>query len=131
LSGANVEVQEAGANGRPQRGRTPPPFQADAAAIAEMARLARAVAHPVRVRILAFLAGQPTCFHGELADHLPLAKSTISQHLKVLREAGLVKVRTHGSRSNYCLRAEGVERLAVLAAGLRDLGGTPLPGGQP
>ena len=51
----------------------------------ELARLAQALGHPARVRILRFLLEQRECFAGAIVDHLPLAQSTVSQHLKVLR----------------------------------------------
>ena len=57
----------------------------------ELARLAKAIGHPARVQILRFLAGRTACMCGDIVDELPLAQSTVSQHLKILKEAGLIR----------------------------------------
>lgn len=85
---------------------------------ARRAALAKALAHPARVAILRTLAARGTCVCGEIVDVLPLAQATVSQHLKVLREAGLVRGATDGPRSCYCLDREG---LALAAASFADL----------
>jgi DNA-binding transcriptional ArsR family regulator len=74
--------------------------------------LAKALSHPVRIRILEILAGNRGCVCGGLVGLLPLAQSTVSQHLKELREAGLIKGEIDGPRICYCL-----DRRAVAAAG--------------
>ena len=84
----------------------------------ELAGLARAVAHPARVRILRILAGKKGCICGELVDALPLAQSTVSQHLKILKEAGLIRGEIDGPRVCYCLAPEVLRRLRVLICGL-------------
>ena len=84
----------------------------------ELARLCKALAHPVRVRILRLLARQASCMYGALADRLPLAQSTVSQHLSVLKQAGLVKGELDGPRVCYCLDREALRRLRVLVADL-------------
>ncbi|HUG39568.1 MAG TPA: metalloregulator ArsR/SmtB family transcription factor, partial [Longimicrobiales bacterium] len=73
-----------------------------------LARLAKAVGHPVRAGIVRQLASQDSCQYGALTDRVPLAKSTISQHLKVLREAGLVRGEVDGPRVCYCIDPVGL-----------------------
>jgi len=84
----------------------------------ELATLARALAHPARVRILRILAGKKGCICGELVDALPLAQSTVSQHLKILKQAGLIRGEIDGPRICYCLAPEALRRLRVLICGL-------------
>lgn len=72
----------------------------------EMARLAetaRALAHPVRIRILRILAERNVCICGEIVRLLPLSQSTVSQHLKALKGAGLIKGEVEGPKTCYCL----------------------------
>ena len=56
-----------------------------------IARYAKAMGHPARMAILQFLAGRETCFFGDIHEELPIAKATVSQHLKELKEAGLIQ----------------------------------------
>jgi ArsR family transcriptional regulator len=79
----------------------------DADALAEGLK---ALAHPARLRILEILAARRSCVCGEVVEVMPLAQATVSQHLKVLKEAGLVRGTIDGRNSCYCLDA------AVLAA---------------
>lgn len=83
-----------------------------------LARLAKAIGHPVRAGIVRLLARQRTCQYGDLSDLLPLAKSTVSQHLKVLREAGLVREEVDGPRTCYCIDPTGLQRLKLLVGSL-------------
>ncbi len=83
----------------------------------ELAALTKAVGHPVRVRILRLLGGNDGCV-GELVELLPVAQSTVSQHLKILKDAGLVRGEVDGPRSSYCLDPRGVRRLRALTAAL-------------
>ena len=83
-----------------------------------LARLAKAVGHPARVRILRLLAHRSTCVCGEIVDELPLAQSTVSQHLKLLKEAGLVRGTVDGPRVCYCLEPSALSRLKALVAAL-------------
>lgn len=85
---------------------------------AELARLAAALGHPARVAIIRLLKQKGVCICGEIVEVLPLAQSTVSQHLKTLKEAGLVQGETDGPRSCYCLNPAALERLQTL---LRDL----------
>lgn len=92
---------------------TPAPDpQADAAGRDALAVRLRALAHPARLAMLERLAGQDGCVCGEIVRALPLAQSTVSQHLKVLMEAGLIRSRTEGQRSSYCLDLAALDRLA-------------------
>lgn len=86
----------------------------------EVALLAKALGHPARVRILRMLLSRDACYCGELVDELPLAQATVSQHLKVLKAAGLIVGEIDGPRVGYCASrgrlAELHEGLAVLLA---------------
>lgn len=88
------------------------------AADAELAALAKAIAHPARVQILRLLARQDACMYGDIADMLPLAQSTVSQHLKILKDSGLVKGSIDGPRVCYCVDPAVLRRLRMLVAGL-------------
>ncbi len=68
-----------------------------------IARYAKALSHPIRVRILLFLDSQSCCFTGELTEEIPMAQSTISQHLKELKEAGLIQGDVMPPRVKYCI----------------------------
>jgi ArsR family transcriptional regulator len=80
--------------------------------IASLASGARALGHPMRVRIVRLLAAQPECSGSELFASLPLAQSTVSEHLRVLKDAGLITARQAGARVLYCLEAEAISRIA-------------------
>ena len=84
----------------------------------ELARMAAALGHPARVRILRFLMEQRECFAGAIVDHLPLAQSTVSQHLKVLREAGLIRGDMEGLHICYCANTERLRSVALLVEAL-------------
>ena len=84
----------------------------------ELAKLAKALGHPVRVRIVRILAQKSTCICGELVDELPVGQSTVSQHLKCLKEAGLVQGSIDGPRVCYCLSPTAVKQLKILVAAL-------------
>jgi DNA-binding transcriptional ArsR family regulator len=71
-----------------------------------IASISRALAHPVRVRILQLLDGETCCFTGELTGHIPMAQSTISQHLKVLLDAGLIQGQIDPPKVKYCICRE-------------------------
>ncbi len=69
----------------------------------ELAELAKALAHPARIAILKELAKRNTCICGEIVEVLPLAQSTVSQHLKELQQAGLIQGTVEGVKSCYCI----------------------------
>ena len=84
----------------------------------ELADLAKALGHPARVRILAILIARNACVCGDIVDEIPLAQSTVSQHLKQLQEAGLIQGEIDGPRVCYCIDPQKLKRLKVLIAGL-------------
>ncbi|HEY6557885.1 MAG TPA: metalloregulator ArsR/SmtB family transcription factor [Polyangiaceae bacterium] len=84
----------------------------------ELAALAKAIAHPARVQILRILVRKTACVCGDIVDELPLAQSTVSQHLKVLKEAGLIRGDVDGPRVCYCIEPRALRRLKVLVAGM-------------
>jgi len=84
----------------------------------QLAQLAWAVAHPARVRILRILLARQACICGELVDQMPLAQSTVSQHLKILKESGLVQGEIDGPKTCYCVAPEALKRLKGLVADL-------------
>jgi ArsR family transcriptional regulator len=94
------------------------PVPNSAQADEELAKLAWALAHPVRVRILRILICREACICGEIVDQLPLAQSTVSQHLKILKESGLVQGEVEGPRVCYCVNPTAIERLKSLVEGL-------------
>ena len=85
---------------------------------ADLAVLAKALGHPARVRILRLLLSHDACYCGEIVDELPLAQATISQHLKVLKEAGLIVGEIEGMRTCYCASRDRLAELHELLLGL-------------
>lgn len=77
----------------------------------QRARLLKALSHPARLAILEYLAEIKTCITGDIADELPLSRTTVNQHLKELKDAGLIKGTVEGVRTNYCLNVESVRLL--------------------
>ncbi len=80
----------------------------------ELAELAKALGHPARVAILRELANRNVCVCGEIVDTLPLAQSTVSQHLKELKAAGLISGTVEGVKSCYCINWAALERFKTL-----------------
>ena len=70
------------------------------------ARYAKALGHPVRISILQMLAKQTCCYHGDMSELLPVAKSTLSQHLNELKDAGLIKGEINPPMVRYCIDRE-------------------------
>ena len=75
-----------------------------------LAAFAKAVSHPARIAILGVLAKKNECICGEIVEILPLAQSTVSQHLKELKNAGLINGETDGPRSCYCINWKAFEK---------------------
>lgn len=94
---------------------------------ARVALLAKAMSHPARISILRMLAAQDQCMGAQLFGGLPLAQSTVSQHLSVLRDAGLVKSHSAGQSHVYCLCSEELRALAETVESLA----SGAPGCQP
>lgn len=78
------------------------------------ARYAKAMGHPVRMYVLELLSSKACCYSGDLTDELPIAKSTLSQHLKELKDAGLIQGETEAPRIKYCLNKEHWEEAQSL-----------------
>ena len=72
----------------------------------QLARWAKAMGHPVRVHILEILSRESCCYSGDLAEELPIARSTLSQHLKELKEAGLIQGEINPPKIKYCINTE-------------------------
>jgi DNA-binding transcriptional ArsR family regulator len=72
----------------------------------QLARFAKALGHPVRVYILELLSRQSCCYSGDLSEDLPIAKSTLSQHLKELKSAGLIQGEIEAPKIKYCINQE-------------------------
>lgn len=96
----------------------PTAFRPDPEADARLAAYCKAIAHPHRVHILRFLIAQQSCFAGEIADQLPVAASTVSQHLNHLKQAGLIQGEVDGPRRCYCVAPEALATLQQLVAAL-------------
>jgi ArsR family transcriptional regulator len=75
-----------------------------------IARFAKAMGHPVRMYVLEVLSKQNCCYSGDLTDVLPIAKSTLSQHLKELKDAGLIQGEIEAPKIKYCLNQENWKR---------------------
>lgn len=75
----------------------------------QLARMAKAMGHPARLAILHFLASQESCFFGDINEVLPIAKATVSQHLKELKEAGLIQGEIEAPKVRYCINRENWE----------------------
>ena len=84
------------------------------AADEELAAFAKAIAHPTRVRILRMLARKEARACSHIVDELPLAQSTVSEHLRILRSAGLIRANESGPRVSYCIVAPALRRLKAL-----------------
>lgn len=76
----------------------------------QLAEFAKALSHPARIAILKVLAQRAECICGDIVDELPLAQSTVSQHLKELKNAGLVQGTIDGPRSCYCINWQAFEQ---------------------
>ncbi len=84
----------------------------------DLARYAKALGHPSRVQIVRLLARQESCMYGDIASSFDLAQSTVSQHLKVLKAAGIIRGTVDGPRVCYCIEPRALRRLKVLVAAL-------------
>jgi len=80
----------------------------------QLARFAKALGHPARIIILKYLSNQSCCYTGDLLDVLPLAQSTISQHLKELKDAGLIQGEVNPPRIKYCIEPENWQKASRL-----------------
>ena len=79
-----------------------------------LARFSKAMGHPIRMYVLELLAEQTCCYSGDLSEVLPIAKSTLSQHLKELKEAGLIQGEIEAPRIKYCINKENWKEAQIL-----------------
>lgn len=82
------------------------------------AALCKALGHPARIRIVEHLKRIDRCICGQIVEILPLAQSTVSQHLKILKDAGLVRGEVEGPRTCYCLDMDLLKRFKIMASNL-------------
>ena len=80
----------------------------------EIARFAKALAHPIRIEILKLLSKQACCFTGDLVEIFPLAQSTVSQHLKELKKAGLIQGELNPPKIKYCINKQNWQKAKKL-----------------
>lgn len=80
----------------------------------EMAKFAKALAHPTRLEILRLLSNQSCCFTGDLVEKLPIAQSTVSQHLKELKSAGLIQGEINPPKIKYCINKVNWDKARIL-----------------
>lgn len=83
----------------------------------QLARFAKAMAHPARIAILQFLASQDSCFFGDIHEELPIAKATVSQHLKELKSAGLIQGEIEAPKVKYCINRKNWEIARTMFSG--------------
>ena len=76
----------------------------------EIARFARVISHPARLAILRYLSETKTCISGDISEYIPLSRTTVSQHLKELKDLGLIHGEIDGLRINYCLCNSSIEK---------------------
>jgi len=86
----------------------------------QIAQFARALSHPVRIYILQLLCGQNCCYSGDIADELPIARSTLSQHLKALKDAGLIMGEIKPPKIKYCIHRENWQKAKELFSEIFD-----------
>ena len=84
----------------------------------DFAAICKALGHPARVRLLKILIAKGACISGDLADEFSLAQSTVSEHLRILKDAALVQGTIDGPKRCYCVKPETIEYLKGLVASL-------------
>jgi ArsR family transcriptional regulator len=112
-----LKTDPCGPPARPPDGPDTRPVEG-AEADEELATLTKALGHPARVQIMRLLVRREACICGDIVDELPLAQSTVSQHLKVLKEAGLIRGEIDGPRTCYCVEPRALRRLKALVGSL-------------
>jgi DNA-binding transcriptional ArsR family regulator len=80
----------------------------------EMASIFKVLSHPARIEILRYLAETKTCITGDISNELPLSRTTVNQHLKELKDVGLVKGSIEGSKVKYCINNSRIEELSTM-----------------
>jgi len=84
----------------------------------DLASLCKALGHPARLRILQILLERGTCICGEIVEVMPLSQSTVSEHLRILKQAGLIKGEVEGPRVCYCVDPERLRQFKALVTEL-------------
>lgn len=79
----------------------------------EIAQFAKVFSHPARLMILKYLAEKKVCISGDITDEIPLSRTTVSQHLKELKNAGLIQGTIDGLKVNYCLNPDAINKLKI------------------
>ena len=87
----------------------------------QLARIAKALGHPVRIFVLEYLSNQTCCYSGDLSDVLPIAKSTLSQHLKELKNAGLIQGEIEAPKIRYCINRDKWEEAKILLKNIMEM----------
>ena len=82
----------------------------------QIAIFANSLGHPVRVAMLELLASQSCCYHGDLSEELPIANSTLSQHLKIVKDAGLIQGEIHPPKTKYFINRNNYAVASILLA---------------
>lgn len=82
--------------------------------LTEKAGLFKALAHPARLQILQFLSRTQNCITGDISDELPLGRTTVNQHLKELKNAGLIQGHIEGVKTKYCLNPEKMKEVKIM-----------------
>lgn len=80
----------------------------------ELARLAKLLSHPARIAILEYLSGLGSCYSGDIANELPLSRTTVSQHLQELKNGGLIQGNVQGTNVCYCVNEEAFKEFHTL-----------------
>jgi predicted transcriptional regulator len=80
----------------------------------EIARIAKALSHPARIAILKLLASMDTCFCGEIVEELPIAQATVSQHLKELKDSGLIQGCIESPKIRYCIEPKAWKKAQLM-----------------
>jgi len=80
----------------------------------ELAEFAKAISHPARLAILKYLVQTQSCISGDITEYIPLSRSTVSQHLKALRDAGLIHGEIDGLKINYCINGHVITKYKAL-----------------
>lgn len=86
----------------------------------KLSRIAKALGHPVRIAIMQMLADQTCCYHGDMSEVIPVAKSTLSQHLNELKEAGLIQGEFTPPTVKYCINKDKWEIISELLVSFID-----------
>jgi DNA-binding transcriptional ArsR family regulator len=79
-----------------------------------LSELAKTMAHPARLAILEYLAQCKTCISGDISNEIPLSRTTVSQHLKELKKAGLIQGEIEGLKIHYCLNTDNIKQIKEL-----------------